>query len=120
MKRSIVLLSIAALAGCSSVPGMKSSPDDVEATQGLQFAATGKPWDVAGCVDRNVKKSLPSMFVARTAEDGRGMKVTVNSDVGTAGIVTIQPAGTGSRVIVKLSSYYIFRGSVAGKMVSDC
>ncbi len=120
MKRSVVLLSIAALAGCSSVPGMKSTPEDVEGTQGLQFTATGKPWDVAGCVDRNVKKSLPSMFVSRTVEDGKGMKVTVNSDVGTAGIVSIQPASAGSRVFVKLSSYYIFRGSVAGKMVEGC
>ncbi len=120
MNRLIVLLSAAALAGCASVPGVKSSAADVEASQGLQFAATGKPWDVAGCVDRNVQKSLAPMFVARTAEDGRGMKLTVNSDVGTAGIVSIQPAETGSRVFVKLSPYYVFKGSIAGKMVNGC
>jgi hypothetical protein len=120
MKRSIVLLSITALAGCASVPGMKSSAEDVNATTGLEFAAVGKPWDVAGCIDRNVQKSLAPMLVSRTAEDGRGLRITVNSDVGTAGIVSVQPAAAGSRVVVKLSPYYIFKGSVAGKMVAGC
>lgn len=123
MKRFVHWLSIpvlAGLAGCAGIPGTQSTVADVEAAQGLQFAVQGKPWDAAGCIDKNVKQSLAPMFVSRTAENGRGMKLTVTSDIGTAGIVDIQPAATGSRVVVKLSAYYVFKGRVAGKMVAGC
>lgn len=119
--KTIVAVSLAAvLAGCAVIPGTQSSVPDVESTSPIAYASALAPVQAAACVQRNVESTIPSWFVATSTPRGAGVRLNLRSDVGTAGLVDVEPADSGSALSIRVSRHYLARTILSDKMTAGC